>query len=230
MIDLKEEFRPINGYEGLYEIGSFGTVISLRKTYGRCVRPGRYVLVKQRHRDGYNKINLYKNGKMKSFCIHRLVAKAFIPNPENLSDVNHKNGIKTDDRVDNLEWCTEQYNTKHAYDNNLGNLKYIADLNLKQINRESKYILIILLDSFKNLYCFKSTKEAAKYACTNYDRITEGLRKNQRVCGYKVYGYKRKDLEQFANGEPLPDVLKGIPWESYLNDNQSCNDYPSEGE
>ena len=216
-MNLQEEFRPIEGYEGLYEIGNLGTVVSLRKTYGKCVITGRYVLKEIEHRDGYRKVNLYRCGKMKTVQIHRLVAKAFIPNPYNLREVNHKNGNKTDNRVENLEWCTSQYNTKHAYDNNLGNLKAKADLNLNRINKESKYVLIILLDSLSKARCFKSSKEAAEYALTNYDRITEGLRKDQKVCGYRVYGFKRKDLESFANGEPLPDVLKGIPWESYLS-------------
>ena len=217
MVNLHEKFKPIEGYEGLYEIENFGTVVSLRKTYGKCVIIGRYVLKEIEHRDGYRKVNLYRFGKMKTVQIHRLVAKAFIPNPYNLREVNHKNGDKTDNRVENLEWCTSQYNTKHAYDNNLGNLKTKADLNLKRINAKSKYMLIILLDSLGRTHCFKSTKEAADYALTNCDRITEGLRKNQRVCGYKVYGYKRKDLESFANGEALPEMLKVIPWESYLN-------------
>ena len=229
MPELIEDFKPIVGYEGLYEIGSFGTVISLRKTYGKKVIPGRYTIKLLDHRDGYKKVNLYKNGKMTTCQVHRLVALAFIPNPNNYSDINHKNGIKTDNRVDNLEWCTEQYNSLHSYNNNLGGSKDRALNNLKKIYASKGYRIIVLVDSMDNVYVFESPKEAAEYIDTNNDRITESIRKKQKVCGFKSYGYKKVDLEQFANGEPLPEVLKGIPWESYLNDNQSCNDYSSEG-
>lgn len=68
---------------------------------------------------GYLYVDLYKNAKSKRLYIHRLVAQAFIPNHENKSEVNHINGIKSDNRLENLEWCTPSENRKHAYENNL---------------------------------------------------------------------------------------------------------------
>ena len=109
-----EEWRPIEGYEGLYEVSNTGQVRSLDRYDNRnCFRKGK-VLSPIKDTDDYLKVNLYCNGKNKKCLVHRLVALTFIPNPDGLPQVNHKDEDKTNNSVDNLEWCTEKYNCNYG--------------------------------------------------------------------------------------------------------------------
>ena len=104
-----EEWRDIEGYEGLYQISSLGRV----KSFPRPTTPGGILKINKR-KDGYCSVMLCKNGKTKRFLVHRLVAKAFIPNPNNLPMINHKNENPSKNIVDNLEWCDNKYNCNYG--------------------------------------------------------------------------------------------------------------------
>lgn len=97
--------RSVIGYEGLYSVTSCGKVYSHRRKKFLKPIPDKF---------GYEKVNLYKDGKMRTFLVHRLVAMAFIDNPENLPEVNHKSEVKTQNWVDNLEWATHAYNVSYG--------------------------------------------------------------------------------------------------------------------
>lgn len=122
----KEMWKDIPGYEGYYQVSNRGKVRSVARTIKYSGRWGKTTktiggklkkLVKDKN--GYLRTSLYKNGKSIRRGSHQLVAWAFLPNPQKLTCINHKNGIKDDNRVENLEWCTPEYNENHAKENGL---------------------------------------------------------------------------------------------------------------
>lgn len=96
--------KPINNYPN-YEIEDDGRVWSIASNKW---------LSQRTMKNGYSSVNLWKDGRYKSFLTHRLVAEAFLPNPNNLPQVNHINEDKSDNRVENLEWCSAEYNTNYG--------------------------------------------------------------------------------------------------------------------
>ena len=116
---MKEEiWRPIEGYEGLYEVSSYGRVKSLEKSYirknGIIDHKSERILIPIKDKDGYLQVKLYKDKKQYTRKLHRLVAEAFLDNPYNKPEVNHKDEDKTNNRVDNLEWCDGKYNINYG--------------------------------------------------------------------------------------------------------------------
>lgn len=118
-----EIWKPIENYEGLYEVSSYGRVRSVDapinaglKYNDHRIRKGR-VLKQNAKRNGYFTVDLSKDNKVKTISVHRIVATAFLEKTEGANVVNHKNCNKHDNRVENLEWCTAQYNREHAKEN-----------------------------------------------------------------------------------------------------------------
>lgn len=120
---MDEVWKDIECYEGYYQISNLGNVRSLdryipvRNSIGRRFIKGRIVPQQKRiarGEEGYCTVSLSKFGKNTLFLVHRLVAKAFIPNPNNFPDVNHKDEDKHNNHVSNLEWCTTKYNNTYG--------------------------------------------------------------------------------------------------------------------
>ena len=109
-----EEWRYIKGYEGLYQVSNLGNIKSLSKIDGNGVYRKERLLKPILNSHGYYVVMLYKNNKGVQKLVHRLVANAFIPNPNNLPHINHKDEIKTNNHADNLEWCDIAYNNRYG--------------------------------------------------------------------------------------------------------------------
>jgi hypothetical protein len=102
----------IKGYEGLYEVDTQGNVYSIKRTKSRRIR----ILKSYPNENGYMKVNLYDEfGKCKKKYVHRLVAGAFIPNPNNLPVIDHIDCDVSNNQVSNLRWCTQSENIKHSW-------------------------------------------------------------------------------------------------------------------
>lgn len=115
---MEEIWKDIEDYEGIYQISNLGRVKSLQRNIKHW--RGGISILKERIimpdiAIGYQRIELRKNNIGTNKLVHRLIASAFIPNPENKPYINHINGIKTDNRIENLEWCSQLENMRHAH-------------------------------------------------------------------------------------------------------------------
>lgn len=121
----KEIWKPVKGYEGLYEVSNLGRVRSLDRvvkysTGATRLHKGR-IMKTPSSRSGYPHTVLRKNKKGRTTCVHRMVAEAFLPNPEDKRAVNHIDGVKHNNHLSNLEWVTFQENSRHAWKMGLAN-------------------------------------------------------------------------------------------------------------
>ena len=118
MSEAREKWKDIQGYEGLYQVSDLGRIKSIGRTIeyaNGTLHPYQEKIRKNNtHKNGYKNVDLWKEGKAKTFKVHRLVAQAFVPNPNNLPEVNHIDENKENNKASNLEWVTAEYNTNYG--------------------------------------------------------------------------------------------------------------------
>jgi len=131
-----EVWKNINGYENIYSVSNHGRVKTLGHNNNKYHPKKEKIRIPSDRNGGYLGVILCKEGVTKMFSSHRLVAEYFIPNPNNLPFVNHKDGNKLNNHYTNLEWCTRSENMKHAYDNNLVNKAVGSRIYNSKLNEE----------------------------------------------------------------------------------------------
>lgn len=151
---MEEIWKDIKGYEGLYQVSNIGRVKSLNYNHTKKEK----ILKPIKDKKNYLYINLYKNVKIKHIKIHRLVAEAFIPNPNNYPCVNHKDEDKSNNCVNNLEWCTYQYNNTYG----TAIKRRVENTDWKEIGRKNKKILLNREDLSRKVYQYTKDGEFVK--------------------------------------------------------------------
>ena len=174
MNEENENWRDVVGYEGLYKVSNLGNVKN-------CLS-GR-ILKSSNDKDGYKLINFRKNGVYKTYKVHRIVAQAFIPNPQNLPFVNHKDENKANNRVSNLEFCTNYYNIHYG--------TCIERISKKLINRKDLSKSVFQYDKNGNFITeYPSLMEATRKTGIDVGAICRVCQGKQKTAGNFVWKYK----------------------------------------
>ena len=168
-----ENWKAIAGYEGLYEISDMGRVKSINYNHTGTEK----ILKPQKNTHGYLFVDLCKDGKVKHTLVHRIVAEAFIPNPNNLETVNHKDEVKTNNTVTNLEWMSKRDNINYGTHN-----KRMAEALSKQVKMFDK-------KTGELLETFPSTMEAERVTGIDQSSISKCCNGKYKSAGGYMWKY-----------------------------------------
>ena len=191
---MREEWKDIEGYEGMYQVSNKGNVKSLERKvwdsrgYYRTVTEK--ILKTGESGRGYLIVVLCKNGKMKTCKVHRLVAEAFLENPQGLPEVNHLSEDKTDNSLENLEWVSHKYNCSYGT-----RIKRIAEANSKALTNHPKLSKsVIAISKVSGLITeFKSIHEAERVLGINNSNIAACLKGKRKSAGGFYWMYAEEE-------------------------------------
>ena len=191
---MMEEWRAVPGYEGLYEVSNIGNVRNVRRNT---------LLRLQKTKYGYIQVWLYKNGISTGLKVHRLVAQAFLPNPDNLPMINHKDEDKTNNRVENLEWCDAKYNNTYGTRQDKVRDTAIKNGSWSGLSKEEYDKWYYEKNKEKKREYYEKNKEKIReyhmeYNKKYYEKNREKIREKQREYDREYYEKNReKKIEYF---------------------------------
>ena len=190
---MEEIWKPVVGWEDSYEVSNLGNIKSLDRYIttknGHQLYIKQTIIKKRINNCGYERVELNKNGKGKMYSIHRLVAEAFLENFNKNLQVNHKNGIKTDNRIQNLEMVTAKENQRHSYNvlktkpsmqGHFGS-SHVRSIKVKQYDLNDNYIKT-----------WNSLIEASKQLNINPSCISNNCRNRRKTAGGYIWKYVDK--------------------------------------
>ena len=180
---MKEIWKDVVGYEGLYQVSNLGRVRSLERIARNNHKIKEKILTPQLI-NGYLCVHFRKNNSSYTPLIHRLVAQAFLQNPNNLPQVNHKDEDKTNNNVSNLEWCDSKYNNNYGTKN--------EKISIKLTNRKDLSKVVIQIDKNTNVVIniFPSLKEAERQTGYNHSHIQKCCKGKLKTTGGYKWSYK----------------------------------------
>lgn len=180
-----EVWKDVVGYEGRYQVSNQGRVKSLDSvdSIGRA-KTGKVISVKRNNR-GYVQVHLHRDGKCAMKLMHRIVAEAFIDNPNGYDQVNHINENKADNQVENLEWCTNMYNRHHG--SGIERMARNRDYKLVVANVNKAIAQIDKMGNTVNIW--KNISEAKRHTGVNDTSISFCCRGKQRTAGGYFWRY-----------------------------------------
>ena len=174
---MTEVWKDVKNYEGLYQISNLGNV--KRISSGKRLKPY--------NRKGYIRVALSKDDTTKHIDIHRLVAQAFIPNPENKPEVNHIDGDKSNNEVSNLEWCTRKENMNHAKNTGLWKMTDDMKKGLDQSKRTYQYDL-----NYNFIQSLESAEEASRQLHINTGNLHSCCEGKRKTAGGYIWSYEKR--------------------------------------
>lgn len=189
---MKENWKDIKNYEGLYQISNFGRIKSLKKWCGnkyvqkwtKCEK----ILKQAKHYHGYKYVILSKNKETKKEYVHRLVARAFLNNDNEYKEINHKDGNKQNNCVENLEWCDRSWNVSHSYKSGLLVPKRSKNnvLSKAVIQYDKNGSFIKKWDCIKDVFRELNIKDIS---------ITKCCKNQQKTAGGYIWKYEKEKLK-----------------------------------
>lgn len=193
----KEVWKDIEGYEGLYQVSNMGRVRSLERIVKHSIKgklSRRRGKIKDAYLDkksGYKQVRLCKEGKAKTLNIHRLVAKAFLPNPENKKEVDHINTISTDNRVYNLKWATRTENNNNELTRKHRSIamkgRILSEEQVMRMRRDNPNKMKVMCIETGIIY--ESAMEAYRQTGVNQGNINSCCNDKRKSAGKKHWKY-----------------------------------------